>query len=71
MYLRWRHPQTKFPNVSGFPIIGNLLAVGASIVGFGMIDPSIAALLAVVLDTGGLPWFVILTWRDMSLWNPR
>jgi hypothetical protein len=69
--LRWRDPQTKFRNVSGLPVIGNLLAVGASIAGLGTIGPPVAALLAVVLDVGGLPWFVVLTWRDKTLWNPR
>lgn len=71
IYLRWRDPQTKFRNLSGLPVIGNLLAVGASIAGFGTIGPPVAALLAVVLDIGGLPWFVVLTWRDKTLWNPR
>jgi hypothetical protein len=71
LYLRWRHPLTKFPRVSGIPGVGTVLAVAASVAGFGMLGPSLLALLAVILEVGGLPWFVVWTWRDKSLWDPR
>jgi len=28
------------------------------------------ALLVLTIDTGGLPWFLVSTWHDESLWNP-
>lgn len=71
LYLRWRHPQTKFSHVSGIPGVGTVLAVSASLVGFGMFGSSMLALVAVVLDIGGLPWAVVWAWRDKSLWDPR
>lgn len=70
MYLRWRHPQVEFRHISGIPLVGTVLAVGASVAGFGTIGASLVALLAVILDIGGLPWFVVWTWRDKSLWDP-
>lgn len=71
LYLRWRHPHSKFRHVSGIPAVGTVLAVFASLIGFGMFGPSMLALAAVVLDIGGLPWFVVWAWRDKSLWDPR
>lgn len=71
LYLRWRHPLTRRPRVSGIPGVGTVLAVGASVAGFGVLVPALLALLAVILDVGGLPWFVVWTWRDKSLWDPR
>ncbi len=58
-----------YRNVSVAPLVGNVLVIAAVLVAFG--SPLVAALAAIayVLDTGGVPWFVIATWRDDSLWN--
>ncbi|MGB0413186.1 MAG: hypothetical protein ACPGJU_01955 [Coraliomargarita sp.] len=56
-------------STSVFPILGTLFAFGACLVGFGHTAPSILALIAFLLDLGGLPWFIALTWRDQSFWD--
>ena len=71
LYLSWRHPQREHRHVSGIPVVGNVIAVMAVIVGSGTLGTSLLALLAILVDIGGLPWFVIFTWRDQSLWEPR
>ncbi|MDQ8196420.1 hypothetical protein QEH59_18470 [Coraliomargarita sp. SDUM461004] len=56
-------------STSVFPILGTLFAFGACLVGFGHTTPSILALIAFLLDLGGLPWFIVFTWRDQSFWD--
>jgi hypothetical protein len=70
-YLRWRHPEARLRNISGIPVVGSVLAALAGLTGFGGPAAPIVALLALALDTGGLPWFVVATWRDETLWAPR
>jgi len=60
---------TKFSHVSGAPGIGSLLVLLACVFGFGGLVTSVLALMAVLLDTGGAPWFLASTWRDSSLWD--
>jgi hypothetical protein len=55
--------------VSGFPVIGNFLAIAAVLVGFGSIPIAIVAMLSLVLDTAGVPWFVLCTWKDRGFWD--
>lgn len=56
--------------VSGIPLFGIL-----SVLGLVMIPKSgwlsLLALLFLLIDTGGIQWFVIATWKDDSLWNPK
>jgi hypothetical protein len=66
----WRKGSLEgFQRVSGFPGIGTFLVVAAVIVGFGDEPTAWVALAASALDTGGLPWFLICTWRDRWLWD--
>ena len=57
------------PHVSGFPIIGTILVLLGGSLGFGAIGTSLLGLVALALDTGGAPWFLIATWRDSSFWD--
>jgi dipeptide/tripeptide permease len=56
-------------NISGFPILGTIFAVWATLFGYGALATGIVALAALVLDTGGIVWFLLLTWRDEGLWD--
>lgn len=56
-------------NVSGFPVIGTLLVTVGGLIGFGDWRAATLGLVASAFDTGGLPWFLIATWRDRSLWD--
>ena len=54
---------------STFPVLGTVFALGACLVGFGHTTPSILALVTLLFDFGGLPWFIVFTWKDPSLWD--
>ena len=56
-------------HVSGVPVIGSVLVVIATMIGFGSALCAALGLLAVALDTGGSVWFLIATWNDSSLWD--
>lgn len=55
--------------VSGLPLFGTLFVVFGGVVGFGELPTALIGLATLVLDTGGLPWFLIATWHDRSLWD--
>jgi hypothetical protein len=66
----WRHGSTAgLTNVSVAPLFGNLLVVAGGIVGFGDWRSAAVGLAALALDFGGLPWFLVMTWRDRSFWD--
>ena len=69
---RWRRGTLEgFRHISGFPLFGTLLLVIGGVIGFGDWRAAAIGLVAVALDTGGLPWFLVMTWRDDSLWDTR
>ncbi len=77
-YLSWVRPTLHvwrqssmdgFRNISGLPLVGTLFAVVAAIIDFGGLSSTLTGLATLVLDTGGLPWFLISTWQDRSLWD--
>ena len=55
--------------VSGLPLVGSVLVIAAGVFGFGALPTAVVGLVTLALDTGGLPWFLIATWRDGSLWD--
>lgn len=63
--LRWRAHLRKhgsrdgFHYVSGIPVVGNLFAVLGAAVSWGDWRAAFLALVAVVIDAGGFPWFLI------------
>lgn len=69
---RWRRGSMEgFRHISGFPLFGTFLLVIGGVIGFGDWRVAAIGLCAITLDTGGLPWFLIMTWRDESLWDAR
>ena len=67
---RWRRgPMEGYRHISGFALFGNLLVVIGGVLGFGDWRAASAGLVALALDTGGLPWFLFTTWHDHSLWD--
>ncbi len=55
--------------ISGIPMLGSLAAFVA-LWHCGNSWTTIAVVISIlVLDTGGIPWFIIATWRDDSLWG--
>jgi hypothetical protein len=69
MYWHWRHPTAEYKHASGAPLVGNVLAVGALVVGFSALGASSLSLVALLVDVGGAPWFVALTWRQQAFWD--
>lgn len=69
LYL-WRHRSLDgYRHVSGVPAIGTLFVTMSGVGGFGELPTATIGLIALSLDTGGLPWFLIATWRDRQLWD--
>jgi hypothetical protein len=46
-----------------------LAVVWGGSIGFGEWPTAVVGLAALALDTGGLPWFLIQTWRDEGFWD--
>jgi hypothetical protein len=56
-------------NISVFPLFGTVLGLLGSALGFGSLACAVMALTVLLIDTGGLPWFVFWTWKDASFWD--
>jgi hypothetical protein len=66
----WKHGTLKgLKNISPVPGLGTILIVVGTIAGFGSSACAALGLVAFVLDMGGLPWFLIATWWDGSMWD--
>jgi hypothetical protein len=61
----------KYRNVSGLPLIGELLVTIGTLHGFGSVGTALLGIFATVLNTGGSLWFLIWTWKDKSLWDRK
>jgi hypothetical protein len=67
---RWkRGSMTGYRNVSGLPILGTLLVVVGGVLGFGSLACGVLGLVTLAIDTNGLIWFLVATWRDASFWD--
>ena len=67
---RWRHGSLDgMRNVSGIPGMGTCLVIAGAVLGFADGWAAVAGLVALALDIGGLPWFLVLTWHDRSMWD--
>jgi hypothetical protein len=65
-----RHGSTNgMRNISGLPGLGTFFVVASGIIGFADWRSAAVGLAALFFDTGGLPWFLLVTWRDRSLWD--
>lgn len=69
LYRRRRGSMEGYRFVSGLPLFGTLFVVLAGVSGFGEVPTAVVGLVALALDTGGLPWFLILTWHDGGMWD--
>jgi hypothetical protein len=56
-------------NFSGIPVLGTLFAIAAGVLGFGDPLTTVVGMAALACDIGGLPWFLVFTWSDRSLWD--
>jgi hypothetical protein len=66
----WRHGSLDgMRNVSGVPLVGTCLVVTGGLLGFADRWAAVLGLVALALDLGGLPWFLVFTWHDRSLWD--
>ena len=70
LYRLRHHSLEGYRYVSGFPVIGTILVTLALLASAGSKPIAAVALLVLAIDTGGLPWFLVSTWHDESLWNP-
>jgi len=58
-----------FKYVSGLPLIGTICSVVACHFSYGALGSTLVGIGILALDTGGLPWFLFLTWSDAGLWD--
>jgi hypothetical protein len=66
----WRHGSINgMKNISGIPVLGTFFVVASGVLGFADWRVAAVGLVALVLDTGGIPWFLLMTWLDRSLWD--
>ena len=56
-------------HISGLPAVGNILVTLSMSLGFGSLGTTLIGLIAIAIDTGGLPWFLVAIWRDASFWE--
>jgi hypothetical protein len=62
--------KTEYKWISGIPLFGILSVVG--LLHFPRsLWSSVLAFLFLLCDVGGIHWFVIFTWKESSLWNPK
>src|SRR5262249_36295614 len=69
MYLWRRGSSDGYRNISVIPVVGSVLLVAGLIVGFGDWRVALSGVITGALDVGGLPWFLLMTWRDQSFWD--
>lgn len=68
-YRRRHGSMEGFRFQSPLPLVGTVCVVIANIIGFGELLTAALGLATLALDTGGLPWFVAMTWRDRGFWD--
>jgi hypothetical protein len=61
VWRRQRGTIDGIPNISGFPLIGTIMVILGGVFGFGAIGTALLGLIAVLLDPGGAPWFLVCT----------
>ncbi len=59
LHLRRTGSYVGYRHISGFPVVGGLLAVAAVVASFGDLPVAVGACLTIAVDRGGLPYF----WR--------
>jgi len=55
--------------VSVVPLIANGITALVVLTTPGCRSVAAIAFLILIADTGGLPWFLVATWRDKSMWD--
>lgn len=70
LLYRWRHgSMAGYRHVSGFPLVGTFFVVAGVLLGFGDMVTASVGLGVLLADTGSPVWFLIMTWKDSSLWD--
>ncbi|HXY35226.1 MAG TPA: hypothetical protein VEI07_13430 [Planctomycetaceae bacterium] len=70
LLYRLKHGSSEgYHHTSGIIIVATLAVVIGVLLSFGHIVTASLGLLVLLIDTGGLPWFLAVTWRDSRLWD--
>lgn len=69
LYRRRHGSYEGMRNISGAPVIGTFAVLMGCLLGCGHWPTAVIGLCVLALDLGGLPWYVIATWRDSSFWD--
>ena len=68
LHARGRGRLEPLRHFSGVPLLGSAAYVGLWLVPASLTLSSFASAL-LLLDTGGLPWFVYAVWKDRAFWD--
>lgn len=68
-FRRHHGSRESYRHISAVPLFATALATVGGGVGFGSAVVAVLGLIAIALDTGGPAYFVVVTWRDASLWD--
>lgn len=68
VHVLLRGKDVEYRWVSGIPLFGFLTVVGVLLIPQSL-WVGLLALLFLVIDTGGIQWFVLSTWKDDSFWG--
>lgn len=70
-YGSFVRPRLGKPFESVIPMLGTLFALAAVATSFGARPLAAVALLVLLVDTGGWPWFVYTMWRRLTAGTAR
>ena len=69
LHVRRHGTQEGYQFISGLPVLGTVLQAAGCAIGFGSVLVGVIGLVSGFLDTAGLPWFAVATWKDTSFWD--
>lgn len=69
---RWKHKSMEgYRFISGIPGVGTILVVVGILAEFQYMPSAIIGLVITIFDCGGLPWFLVCTWKQEALWDDK
>jgi hypothetical protein len=69
---RWKHQSMEgYRFISGIPGIGTILVILGLLACFQDLPSAIIGVVITIFDCGGLPWFLVFTWRQKDMWDDK
>ena len=71
LYRRKHKSMEGYHSKSGIPMWGTFFVLLGIIGGFQSLLSAIIGLVITIFDCGGLPWFLVFTWKQEALWDDK